>query len=108
MAIGFLEMIVSIFRSIKQDSFYHEELLHFGCKSITNLLLKFPGVPPQPALLDKLFQLFLTLKSLRIRTFLSQGLLLALSGKMNQDVLETVANLTKLKRGAADLELDYD
>jgi len=75
--IDFLEMIVSVLsmRNIHQESSahsYYEELLHFGCKSVANLIPKLPKI--DESLVDKIFQLFLSLKSLRIRTALSQGL----------------------------------
>jgi len=106
-------MIVSVIsmKNLHNESIhnsYYEELLHFGCKSVTNLITKLPAV--EDKLVDKIFQLFLSLKSLRIRNSLSIGLQSSLTtrGKINPDVLDIVCNLNKLRRGAADLELDYD
>jgi hypothetical protein len=68
-----------------------------------------PKVPDlEEKLLDRIFQLFLLLKPLRIRSSLALGLQTALTGKLSLLTLDTVCNLNKLKRGAADLELDYD
>ena len=50
----------------------------------------------------------MSLKPLRIRTALAQGLQSSLPNKLKPEILETICNLNKLKRGAADLELDYD
>jgi hypothetical protein len=45
----------------------------------------------------------------RIRNTLSEGLAECMSEKgIKQEVLDIVVSLNKLKRGAADLELDYD
>jgi hypothetical protein len=88
---------------------YYEELLHFGCKSVTNLITKVPSV--SDALLDKIYLMFLSLRSLRIRASFSANLQVALENKqkvIKPEVLITIANLNKLRRGAADMELDYD
>lgn len=85
---------------------YYEELLHFGVKSLVNLLAKISKIEDQT--LDKICQMFLTLKSLRIRQSLAQGLTLTLNKNLSQNTLDTMNALTKLRRGAADLELDYD
>lgn len=59
--------------------------------------------------MDKILQLFLNLKNIRIRNTLAVGLKDSLKGNiLKSDVLEVIVNLNKLKRGAADLELDYD
>jgi hypothetical protein len=84
-------------------------LLHFGCKSVTNLITKVPTV--SDALLDKVYLMFLSLRSLRIRASFSANLHTALENKqkaIRPEVLGTIANLNKLRRGAADMELDYD
>ena len=109
--LDFLEMIVSVvgMKNLHSDSgfnSYYEELLHFGVKSLANLMTKVPHF--EDALLDKIFQMFLTLKSLRIRQSLAQGLTHTLSKRLEPEALSTIVSLTKLKRGAADLELDYD
>jgi hypothetical protein len=109
--LDFLEMIVSVvgMKNLHSDSgfnSYYEELLHFGVKSLANLMTKVPHV--EDSLLDKIFQMFLTLKSLRIRQSLAQGLTLTLTKRLAPEALNTIVSLTKLKRGAADLELDYD
>jgi hypothetical protein len=75
--VDFLEMTVSVIgmKNLHHESFYNsyfEELLHFGCKSVANLINKVPLV--SDAMIDKIYQMFLTLKSLRIRTAFSQGL----------------------------------
>jgi hypothetical protein len=67
-------MIVSVvgMKNLHSDSgfnFYFEELLHFGVKSLVNLMTKLSRV--EDNLLDKIFQMFLTLKSLRIRQSLT-------------------------------------
>jgi hypothetical protein len=67
-------MIVSVvgMKNLHSDSgfnFYFEELLHFGVKSLVSLLKKVPKVDEN--LIDKIFQMFLTLKSLRIRQSLT-------------------------------------
>ena len=84
-------------------------MLHFGCKSVTNLITKVPTV--SDALLDKVYLMFLSLRSLRIRASFSANLHTALENKqkaIRPEVLGTIANLNKLRRGAADMELDYD
>ena len=49
------------------------------------------------------------MKNIRIRNTLAVGLKDSLKGNiLKSDVLEVIVNLNKLKRGAADLELDYD
>ena len=63
------------------------------------------------ALLDKIYLMFLSLRSLRIRASFSASLQVALESKqkvIKPEVLVTIANINKLKRGAADMELDYD
>jgi hypothetical protein len=72
--LGFLEMIVSVvsMKNLHIESIhnhYYEELLHFGCKSVINLAAKVLHIDDK--LLDKIFQLFLSLRSLRIRTSLA-------------------------------------
>lgn len=57
--------------------------------------------------------MFMSLKSLKIRNTLSSGLIECLDGKIEGDtvkkeVREVVGELNKLKRGLADMELDYD
>ena len=111
--LDFLDMIISVIsmKNIHNESSfnsYYEELLHFGCKSVTNLITKLPSI--EEKLIDRIFQLFLSLRSLRIRQSLSIGLQssLVLVSKFNPEALEIVCNLNKLKRGAADMELDYD
>ncbi len=112
--LDFLEMTVSVIsmKNLHQESShntYYEELLHFGCKSVTNLITKVPTV--SEALLDKVYLMFLSLRSLRIRASFSANLHTALENKqkaIRPEVLATIANLNKLRRGAADMELDYD
>lgn len=72
--------------------------------------------PPSNDLLDKLFQLFLTLKSLKVRQTLSQGLYDSLQGEkmkeinglVREEVRTLIVNMNKIKRGLADVEIDYD
>jgi hypothetical protein len=55
--------------------------------------------------------MFLSLKSIRIRASFSAGLQASLEKKqtlVKPEVLQTITSLNKLKRGAADMELDYD
>ena len=88
---------------------YYEELLHFGSKSVTNLIVKVPAINEQ--LIDRIYQMFLSLKSIRIRASFSAGLQTSLEKKqtlVKPEVLQTITSLNKLKRGAADMELDYD
>lgn len=75
--LDFLEMTVTVIsmKNLHQESShntYYEELLHFGCKSVTNLISKVPSV--SESLLDKIYLMFLSLKSLRIRASFSAGL----------------------------------
>jgi hypothetical protein len=74
--------------------------------SLPLILEKAPTV--NSALVDKLFQLFLQLRSLRIRRTLALGLATCSRFCVKPEVLDIVRDLNKLKRGAADLELDYD
>lgn len=85
---------------------YYEELLHFGCKSLAKLIPKVQSLDDK--LIDRIFQLFLSLKSIRIRQSLSLGLQGSLGNYLKAEALDIICNLNKLKRGAADLELDYD
>jgi len=75
--VGFLEMMVSIvsMRSLHAESAhnaYYEELLHFGVKSVGGLLAKAPGVDDK--LLDRICQLFLLIRPLRVRQGLATSL----------------------------------
>ena len=84
--LDFLEMIVSVIgmKNLHADSgfnSYYEELLHFGVKSVMNLITKVSTV--EENLLDKVFQMYLTLKSLRIRQSLAQGLQQTISTKLS-------------------------
>jgi hypothetical protein len=104
-------MIVSVIgmKTLHSDSgfnAYYEELLHFGCKSLVNLLTKVSYV--EEALIDKILQMFLTLKSLRVRQSLALGLQSTLKLYISEKTLNVLVSLTKLRRGAADMELDYD
>ncbi|TNV87999.1 hypothetical protein FGO68_gene14880 [Halteria grandinella] len=112
---NFLEMIISVLsmKNLHQSDYatsYYEELLQFGVSSLASIFDKLPTVAlTQTALIDKLFQLFLLLRSLRIRNTLAQSLQTCkLNTVVKPDVLQIVSDLNRLKRGAADLELDYD
>lgn len=113
--IDFLEMIISVLsmKNLHQSDYatsYYEELLQFGVSSLASIIDKLPNEAlTQTALIDKLFQLFLLLRSLRIRNTLAQNLQSCkLNTVVKPDVLQIINDLNRLKRGAADLELDYD
>lgn len=85
-SIDFLEMMVSVIgmKNLHAESShnsYFEELLHFGVKSVINLMIKVQKV--DESLIDKIFQMFLSLKSLRIRTNLAQGISSALKNQIS-------------------------
>jgi len=105
----------------------NEELLNFGCQSITNLLNKVVEGGSKNAdfsisvnLLDKIFQMFIEMRSKKVRQKFSEGLLASLStaeaqtvlsrenSTVRKEVLEIVVDLNAVKTGLADIDLDFD
>lgn len=110
----FLDMIVSVLsiRNIHNPYLYNDELLLFGTKSVTNLIPKVKKGDFKPELLDKIMQLFMVLNLKKAREQLSVGLCKAMSGQhqsmIGAETLKLIVEMTKLKRGVADMELDCD
>jgi len=105
----FLEMITEVMSIRQIHSFYahNEELVLFGIKSITGLVRKIKDL--SPVLLDRIMQLFLAVNMKKAREQLANGFAEAMKGRgMQDETLEMIKKLNKLKRGLADLELDCD
>jgi hypothetical protein len=112
----FLDMIVSVMsiRNLHSEHMHHDELLLFGAKAIVNLIPKVARGYLTAELLDKVFQLFMLMNMKKARAELAAGLLQVLGSSskhrdlVKEQTLGFIANLNKLKRGVADMELDAD
>jgi hypothetical protein len=90
----------------------NEQLLTFATQAICGLItkiMKASGEYPSIELLQKIFAIFLDLASKKVREKLATGLNEVLgSGSMSTQGLELIKKLNKVKRGAADIDLDFD
>jgi len=107
----FLEMIVGVL-SIRNihNQYNNEELLAFGAQSISNLIPKIKQGELKASLVDKIMQLFLIVKAVKVRNQLSMGLKTALGGfgMISDTALTLICDLNKVRRGVADMEMDCD
>jgi hypothetical protein len=90
----------------------NEQLLLFGVQSVTNLLAKIiqGGGTPEHDLMKQIFAIFLDLSSKNVREKLITGLKNVLSKDtgVSNESLTLVMELNTVKRGLADIELDFD
>ena len=58
----------------------------------------------------KIFQMFLHMKSFKVREILANGLAKTLqgSGLVSDEALTQIKDMNTVKKGLADMELDYD
>lgn len=90
----------------------NEQLLTFATQAICGLISKViagSGAYPSTEILQKVFAIFLDLASKKVRekfaTLLQETLV---KGNMNTKVLALIKDLNKVKRGVADIDLDFD
>lgn len=94
----------------------NEELLTFGCQSITGLLAKVldnTDVSVNQALIEKIFAMMMEIQSKKVREEFSIRLRDALNNSkvrhlVSENALNITVELNSLKRGLADLEFNYD
>lgn len=71
--------------------------------------MKVSGAYPSTDLLQKIFAIFLDLASKKVRQKLATGLEEVLvGGGMSTKILALIKDLNKVKRGTADIDLDFD
>jgi len=71
--------------------------------------MKVTGAYPSLEILQKIFAIFLDLASKKVREKLATGLQDVLGeGEMSTEILALIKDLNKVKRGAADIDLDFD
>ena len=93
----------------------NEDLLVFGCAAINGLLQNLlandssRALIPE-ALLNRILLMMLSMESRKARETFTAGLhsVLGSSGILKSEVLGTIQNLNTVKRGTADVNLDYD
>ena len=84
----------------------------FGCSALTTLIgqVLSIGGAIQQKVLDNVFILLLYMESKKVRQSLTEGLMLSLEGSdlMRQEYLQMIKDMCSLKKGMADVPLDYD
>jgi hypothetical protein len=93
----------------------NEELLVFGCSAITSLLKTLLSNSEtselvSETLLNKVLLMMLNMESKRARESFTEGLqgVLSKQGLLKAEVLEAIMDMNKIKKGMADLTLDFD